>query len=319
MLKYTLKRILLMIPVLIGIAIVVFSIMEIIPGDAAESTLGPTATQEELEAERERLGLNRPFAVRLVEYVGDVFLHFDFGESYITNESVGKSMLTRLPITLQMTLGALILGTTLGLLLGIVAALHQNGWLDNIAMILALIGVSMPGFWFALMLMLLFALKLEWLPSFGIGTWKHFILPWMAAAVAPMATTARQTRSSMLEVIRSDYVTMARAKGVPKNRLIFRHALPNAIMPILTVFGGSLGTCVGGNMLIESVFSIPGLGTFMVNSIGNRDYPCVGGSVLLTSCFCGIVALVVDLLYAAIDPRIKASFTKGSSKRRAKS
>lgn len=302
----------LMIPVVLSVAVIIFTIMYFVPGDPAEIILGVTATQEELEACRESLGLNQPYLIRLGKFLEDLFLHFDFGTSYIDGTSVRTNIINRLPNTLIISLGSMLVAMVLGVSLGINAAIHQNGIADRISMLIALVGISMPGFWLALMLVLLFALKLNWLPSYGTGGIKYFILPWIAAALPEMARLARQSRSSMLEVIHSDYITTALAKGVKKRDVILRHALPNALIPIITVFGGGLAHGMGGALIIESVFSIPGLGLYIVNSINNRDYPSVQGTIVFFSILFSIIMLLVDLAYAAVDPRIKAAFSRSS-------
>ena len=312
MTRYIGKRLLLMIPVVLSVAVIIFTIMYFVPGDPAEIILGVTATQEELEACRESLGLNQPYLIRLGKFLEDLFLHFDFGTSYIDGTSVRTNIITRLPNTLIISLGSMLVAMVLGVSLGINAAIHQNGIADRISMLIALVGISMPGFWLALMLVLLFALKLNWLPSYGTGGIKYFILPWIAAALPEMARLARQSRSSMLEVIHSDYITTALAKGVKKRDVILRHALPNALIPIITVFGGGLAHGMGGALIIESVFSIPGLGLYIVNSINNRDYPSVQGTIVFFSILFSIIMLLVDLAYAAVDPRIKAAFSRSS-------
>ena len=312
MTRYIGKRLLLMIPVVLSVAVIIFTIMYFVPGDPAEIILGVTATQEELEACRESLGLNQPYLIRLGKFLEDLFLHFDFGTSYIDGTSVRTNIINRLPNTLIISLGSMLVAMVLGVSLGINAAIHQNGIADRISMLIALVGISMPGFWLALMLVLLFALKLNWLPSYGPGGIKYFILPWIAAALPEMARLARQSRSSMLEVIHSDYITTALAKGVKKRDVILRHALPNALIPIITVFGGGLAHGMGGALIIESVFSIPGLGLYIVNSINNRDYPSVQGTIVFFSILFSIIMLLVDLAYAAVDPRIKAAFSRSS-------
>ena len=312
MTRYIGKRLLLMIPVVLSVAVIIFTIMYFVPGDPAEIILGVTATQEELEACRESLGLNQPYLIRLGKFLEDLFLHFDFGTSYIDGTSVRTNIINRLPNTLIISLGSMLVAMVLGVSLGINAAIHQNGIADRISMLIALVGISMPGFWLALMLVLLFALKLNWLPSYGTGGIKYFILPWIAAALPEMARLARQSRSSMLEVIHSDYITTALAKGVKKRDVILRHARPNALIPIITVFGGGLAHGMGGALIIESVFSIPGLGLYIVNSINNRDYPSVQGTIVFFSILFSIIMLLVDLAYAAVDPRIKAAFSRSS-------
>jgi ABC-type dipeptide/oligopeptide/nickel transport system permease component len=196
----------------------------------------------------------------------------------------------------------------MGIPLGIIAAVKQDTWIDRIAMFTALFGISMPGFWIALMLVLFFSVRLSWLPPYGIGGWQYYVLPVIANGFVGVATQARQTRSSMLEVIRSDYITTARAKGMSELRVLLRHALPNALLPVITVIGNGMGRMLAGTVVIESIFSIPGVGMYLVGGINNRDYNIVQSSVIFLALAFALIMLLVDLLYAFIDPRIKAQF-----------
>ena len=316
--RYILKRILWMIPIVLGVAILVFTLMTFCPGNPAEIILGSTATEEALAAKTEELGLNDPFLVRLGNYLVDVFIKHDLGASWATNVSIMTSIKERLPRTLVLTLVTLFLAFGLGIPLGITAATHQNQWQDSVSMIIALIGVAIPNFWLGLMFVLLFSVRLGWLPAMGISDGlKSYILPAATAMMGAFATCARQTRSSMLEVIRSDYITTARSKGVPERDVIIKHALKNGLIPIITMFGSTFGHMLGGMMIIETVFAIPGMGTYIITAVNNRDYPVVqGGSIFLAITF-SICMLIVDLLYAAVDPRIKAQY-EGQSKRKVK-
>ena len=316
MIRYIGKRLLQMIPVVVCVAILIFTIMYFVPGDPAEIILGVTATKQELEACRESLGLNQPYIVRLAVFLRDTFLRFDLGKSYVDGTSVLDNILSRLPYTLVTSLGSMAIAIVVGIILGIIAALNQNGIADRLCMVLALIGVSMPGFWLALMLVIWLALQHNILPSYGVGTVKHFIMPWIAAALPELARLARQARSSMLEVIHSDFVTTAKAKGVKKWNIVFKHELPNALIPIITTIGGGLAHGMGGALVIESVFSIPGLGLYITNSINNRDYPSVQGSIVFFSIMFSVIMLLVDLAYAAVDPRIKAAFSGSAQKKK---
>lgn len=318
MTKYIVKRLLWMIPVVLGVTIVIFSIMHFVPGDPAVIILGTEATEAELEAKREQLGLSQPFMIQLGSYMKDVFLRFDFGNSYITNNSITKELLSRLPRTAFVGFVSMILMLIIGIPLGITAAVHQNGLGDRICMIIALIGVSVPSFWLGLLLVITFALKLGWLPASGIGGLQYYILPCVASAFGGIASLARQSRSSMLEVIRSDYVVTARAKGVSERKVIYGHALPNALIPIITVAGSHLAHIFGGSVVIENVFSIPGIGSYMVQAVNNRDYTVVTGSVIFLAVVFSLVMLLVDVVYAFVDPRIKAQYTSGKKRGGAK-
>ncbi|SMP39482.1 peptide/nickel transport system permease protein [Sphaerochaeta associata] len=308
MIRYIIKRILWMIPVILGVAIFIFSLMYFVPGDPAAIILGSDATELELNLLREKLGFNEPFLTRLVEYLANVFLRFDFGESYITHNSITTELVRRMPYTFTLAVLCMLISVAGGVPLGVNAAVHQNKWGDRISMLIALAGVSIPAFWLGLMLVLLFSLKLGWLPAYGIGGIQYFILPAIANSLGQLAMLARQSRSSMLEVIRSDYIVTAHAKGQTKNKVIYKHALPNALIPIVTVAGSNFGRSLGGTVIIENVFSMPGIGSYMVTAINQRDYLVVQGSVILLAVsFCFII-LLVDILYAFIDPRIKAQY-----------
>ncbi|NTV89234.1 MAG: ABC transporter permease [Clostridiales bacterium] len=312
--RYIIKRLLWMIPVIIGVTILIFTIMYFTPGDPAAIILGSNATQADIALKRHQMGLDAPYIVRLLSYLRDVFLHFDFGTSYIQRTPVVNEMLQRLPHTVTIAVICIILQTIIGTPLGIIAAVNRNSWGDRIAMFIALFGVSIPSFWVGLMLVLVFSVKLGWLPAFGIGGIMFYILPCIANALPGIASQARQTRSSMLEVIRSDYITTARAKGLSERSVLFRHALPNALIPIITVLGNGFSMMLGGTIVIETVFAIPGIGTYMMNAINNRDYPVIQGSVVLLAIVFSLIMLLVDLIYAFVDPRIKGQYE--SKKRR---
>lgn len=308
MIKYIIGRLLLMIPVTLGVTIVIFTIMYFTPGDPALIILGPNATFEEIENKREELGFYEPYLVRLGTYLKDVFLRFDFGNSYVNNRSISKDILSRFPYTATVAFFSMVLSLCIGVPLGVVAATNQNKFGDYIAMLISFIGVSLPNFWVGLLLVILFALNLGWLPALGIDGFKYYIMPCIACSLNGIASLARQTRSSMLEVIRSDYIVTARSKGQAESKVIYRHALSNALIPVVTSAGGSFGAMLGGTLVIETVFAIPGLGTFMVNAIGNRDYPAIQGGVICVAITFSIVMLIVDLVYAFIDPRIRAQY-----------
>lgn len=312
--KYVIKRLLWMIPVILGVTIAIFTIMHFVPGDPAVIILGSEATEAELQSKREALGLTQPFFVQLASYMKSVFLHMDFGTSYITNNSITNELLARLPRTALVGFVSMVLMLLIGIPLGITAAVHQNGFGDRICMIIALAGVSVPSFWLGLLLVIVFALKLGWLPASGIGGFQFYVLPCLASAFGGIAGLARQSRSSMLEVIRSDYVTTARSKGLSERSVIYGHALPNALIPIITVAGSHLAHIFGGSVVIENVFSIPGIGSYMVTAVNNRDYTVVTGSVIFLAVVFSLVMLLVDVIYAFVDPRIKAQYVNGKKK-----
>ncbi len=317
--RYILKRLLWMIPIILGVTILVFAMMTVCPGDPAEIILGSTATQADLAAKRTQLGLDQPFLVRLGKYMSDVFLRFDLGKSWITGVSISASIPERMSRTMILAIVTLVIAFGLGIPLGITAATHQNKWQDSVSMVLALIGVAIPNFWLALLLIILFSVKLGWLPAMGIEAGlASYILPALSNSAGALANAARQTRSSMLDVIRADYITTARAKGVPEREVITKHALKNAMIPIITQMGTTFGRLLGGAMVIETIFSLPGMGLYVINAVNNRDYPVVqGGAIVLAIAF-SLAMLLIDLLYAAVDPRIKAQYAsakKGNAKK----
>ena len=313
--RYIYKRLLLMIPVVIMVAVLIFTIMYFTPGDPAIIILGPNASLEQLAAKRAELGIDQPYLVQLWNYLKNVFIRFDFGNSFINGRSVSSQIMERFPLTLMIAALSVLLSIVAGVPLGIVASVHQYTWKDNASMFAALIAASMPGFWIAQMMSLLFALKLGWLPATGIDSWKCYILPVVANAIGGIASMARQTRSSMLEVIREDYITTARAKGQIERKVIYHHALRNALIPIVTCAGGAFGFQLGGALVVETVFSIPGLGKYMMDAINQRDYPSIRGTVIFLAIAFSIVMLAVDIMYAFIDPRIKGQY---QSKKRGK-
>lgn len=313
--RYIIKRLLWMIPIVLGVTILVFTLMTFCPGDPAEIILGSTATEENLEALREELGLNDPYLVRLGTFLSNTFIHFDFGESWATGASIADSIAERLPRTLLLSIVMMVISFGVGIPLGVIAAINQNKFQDNLCMTLALLGISIPNFWLALLLVLLFSVKLGWLPAMGIGGLQYYILPALAGCTGGIAASARQTRSSMLDVIRSDYITTARAKGVPERQVILKHALKNGMIPIITVMGTHFGKMLGGTMIIETIFSIPGMGTMIISAVNGRDYPVFQiGAIFLAIAF-SFCMLLVDLMYAAVDPRIKAKYSSQGRKK----
>lgn len=311
MLRYIGKRLLLMVPVILGISFIIFTIMSLTPGDPARMALGDGATPEAVEAKREELGLNDNFFVRYFRYVTDA-LKGDFPDSYQTNQPVIEEVLARFPTTFKLALIGVAISVIVGVPVGIISAVKQYSVIDTVSMITAMLLTSIPAFWMGLMLILLFSLKLDWLPATGIETWKHFILPAIAVAINTMASLIRLTRSSMLEVIRSDYIRTAKAKGAPPRRVIIKHALRNAMLPVVTQIGLNFGLQLGGAIIIEQVFAIPGLGTLMINSVRLKDTPMVMMSITFVAIAAGLVNLGVDLIYTLIDPRVKLSYMKKS-------
>lgn len=314
MVKYVIKRIILMIPVLFCVAVLVFTMMYFAKGDPATLIAGNTATQERVEEVREQLGLNDPYLVRLGRFLSQL-VRGDLGNSYVLGTSVFSDLKTKLPHTLRIAFFSILCSTLIGIPIGIRSAVKANTWEDRLSMFLTMLGVSMPNFWLGIMLVILFSLKLGLLPSNGIGGWKYYVLPVASTAISGLAGTARLARSSMLEVIRADYITTARAKGVSERGVIYKHALGNALIPIVTAIGGNFAGAMGGTVVIETVYSIPGIGTYLINGISNRDYTVVQGSILTIAVIFSLVMLAVDMAYAFIDPRIKAQY-EGQSKKK---
>ena len=309
MIRYIIRRLLMMIPVILGISFIIFAIMDLTPGDPARMVLGEGATQEAVARKREEMGLDDPFLIRYGRFVTDA-LRGEFPDSYVTNEPVNQEVLTRFPTTLKLAFLGISLSVIVGVSVGIISAVRQYSILDSVSMIAALLLTSIPAFWMGLMLILVFSLKWDLLPATGIDTWKHFILPAVAVAINTMASLIRLTRSSMLEVIRADYIRTARAKGATEFQVVFRHALRNALLPVVTQIGINFGLQLGGAIVIEQVFAIPGLGTLMINSVRSKDTPMVMMSITFVAVAAGLVNLAVDILYTFIDPRVKSSYVK---------
>lgn len=338
MLKYTIKRILMLIPVLIGVSVIVFLIMRVLSPDPAPIVLGQHATVEAADKWREANGLNAPIYIQYFNFIKGAVTG-DFGTSYYSKTPVIKEILSRFPATIELAVAAIILASLFGTLIGVVSAVKKNSILDHSGMLLALIGVSMPIFWLGIMLIILFAGFLHVLPSSGridpllqptggtglylidtlvsgnieafVDAVKHLLLPAVALGMYSMAIIARITRSSMLETLNQDYIRTARAKGVKESKVIFHHALRNAMIPITTVIGLQLGSLLGGAVLTETVFSWPGIGHYTVECILKSDFPVVQGVVLLVACIYVLINLIVDIIYAFLDPRIKYSKKEG--------
>lgn len=312
MLRYTLGRLASAIPVLVVVSLVSFAIIALVPGDMASEMAGPSATAEELARLRTQLGLDKPILQRMLEWYA-ALLRGDLGESVLLRRSVTEAILERLPVTLGLTFLALFFSIILGVAAGMVAAVRPNSWTDQGVMVLALVGLSLPDFWLGLVFIWGFAVQLGWLPTGGyvpftenpLGWLRSMAMPATALALTQMGLLARMTRASMLDVLRQDYVRTARAKGLPGWVVVVRHAGANVLVPIITVAGVSVGILLGGAVVIEQVFSLPGVGRLIIGAIQRRDYPVIQGGLLLTATIFVLVNLVVDLLYAAVDPRVR--------------
>ena len=308
MLKYIGKRLLMMIPVIIGVVFIIFAIMELTPGDPVMMILGEGAPIEAQEALREEMGLNDPFFVRFARYVVDA-LHGDLGESYTSGLPVFQEILTRMPYTLSLATFSICVAVIIGLPIGILSAVKRYSLTDNLTLAISLTVTSMPGFFLAMLLMMIFCIKLGWLPMMGLSSPKHYILPVIASASSTTASLMRMTRTTMLEVIRQDYIRTARAKGATERRVIYGHALRNALLQVVTIIGVNFGFALGGSIVLEQVFTIPGLGQLMINAIREKDTPVVMGAVMTTAIFASLINLLVDIIYTYIDPRLASKFT----------
>lgn len=308
MAKYVLKRLLFMIPTILLTSLLIFWAMGLSGGDPVMTILPENATVEQQEALREEMGLNDPFFVRYFRYMGGV-LTGDMGESYITGKDVFATFMERLPMTLALGGTALIIACIISIPLGIYTALNQSTWKDSAGMVFALFGVSMPNFWLGLMLILLFAVNLKWLPSGGTGGIQYLVLPALTVGLGLAALITRTTRSAMLDVVRQDYMTTAKAKGASRHRVIYYHGLRNAMIPIVTAVGMQFSLVMTGSALAETVFSWPGIGRLVFESIDKRDIPMVTGSIILCCVLMSVINLLVDLIYAFFDPRIKAQYS----------
>jgi len=307
--KFIIKRILAIIPVLIGVTFLVFVILSFAPGDPARILLGLEATDEQVAVLRDEMGLNDPLIIQYVHYIFNL-IRGDMGNSYKTGLPVITEIMDKFPNTMQIVIPGLILAIFIAIPLGIVAAVKQNSIVDGASMVVAMFGISIPLFWWGILLMMLFTVKLGWLPSGGMNGIKSMIMPVIAISFQSLAGIARTTRSSMLEVIRSDYIRTARSKGVQEKDVIFTHALKNALIPTLTVTGLQICTMISGTTLIENLFSWPGIGRLLVTALNDRDRPVILGCIVVFTVCYTIVNLIVDILYGVVDPRIKAMYKR---------
>ena len=305
--KFIFKRLLMMIPVILGVMFIIFTLNYITPGDPIRQLLGDTADPQDIKALTERFGLDQPFLVQFSKYVTNT-IRLDFGNSYVSNRLVFTEIASRFPTTMRLALMGVMVAILIGVPLGIISATKQYSIFDNISTVVGLLGVSIPNFWLGMMLILLFSVKLDWFASSGFSTPRQWVLPSITIGMSSAAIIMRMTRSSMLEVIRQDYIRTARAKGQKESKIIFRHALKNALIPVITIVGLQFGFLLGGAVLTESIFSIAGLGRFMVESIRQHDYPIIQGGVLLIAIIFSFVNLLVDVLYAFVDPRIRSQY-----------
>jgi len=304
LLKYVIRRILLLVPVILSVMVILFTILYFTPGDPARIALGQEVTAETIAAFNAEHGLDAPYVVQLGRYIYNAVFHADLGYSYVMKSSVSFELASRIPVTMKLAFWAVAFSTLVGIPLGVICAIRQYSLLDSLTTLLTLLGVSMPTFWTGLLFILAFSVHLGWLPSMGFSTVSEMVLPIITLSGSAVAIIARITRSSMLEVIHSDYIRTAQAKGQKQSVVIFRHALPNAMIPILTIISMQFGMLLGGSIITEAIFSISGVGRLMLEAINMRDYPIIQGGVLFISVAFCLINLAVDILYAFVDPRI---------------
>ncbi len=312
MTRYLIYRLLSAIPVLAVVSLASFGLIFLVPGDPAAEIAGPGATSEEVARIRSQLGLDAPIHVQMVSYYGRLF-RGDLGHSIMLNRSVTTAIIERAPVTLSLTAMALGISLTVAILLGVVAAVKRNTWVDQSAMTVALLGLSVPDFWVGLVMIYTFAVMLGWFPTGGyvelgrgVGPWlRSLAMPAAALGITQLGLLARITRATMLEVLGQDYVRTARAKGLPERLVVDKHALANALIPVVTVIGLIIGILLGGAVVVEQVFSLPGVGRLIIGAILRRDYPIIQGGLLLTAVIFVFVNLAVDILYATLDPRVR--------------
>lgn len=310
MLKYSLKRLIYMIPVTIAVVFIVYLIMYLTPGDPVAVMLGGDATPELIQQTREDLGITKPFFTQFINYVIKLF-QGDFGTSWYTGQAVSIRLFACIPYTIKLTFAAMFLSIVISIPLGIIAAVNQNSVADYLVSTFSICGVSAPTFWIGILLILLFSLSLDLLPAAGADSWKNYILPSITMSFNQLASVTRTQRSSMLEVLRQDYIRTAKAKGVSNRKATYVHALRNAIIPSITIAGLNFGSLMAGAVAIETVFAIPGIGRLMIDSIKIQDTPTVVACMVFVSLIVSVINLCVDLLYAFIDPRIKAQYLRG--------
>jgi len=303
-LRFIARRLLLTVPVLLGVATLVFSLIHLIPGDPAQAMLGETASPQDVADLRARLGLDRPLASQYLSFLNGV-VRGDLGRSLRTNEPVVPALLERMPATVELAIAAMLVALVIAIPLGVAGAVWRGTAIDHVAMTLSLAGVSIPNFWLGPLLALLFAVEFGWLPVSGRGTWAHLVLPAISLGASLAAILARMTRATLLEELREQYVTAARARGASWTRAILRHAFRNSLIPVVTLLGLQFGAVLTGAVITETIFAWPGIGRLLIQSIGFRDYPLVQGCILLIALTYVAVNLATDLLYGFIDPRIR--------------
>lgn len=315
MLTFIMRRLLALIPLMLIVSFLVFSLVIFLPGDPAESIAGGTdASPADIERVREELGFDDPLLVQYGRWLGDA-VRGDLGTSLYTKRPVAEEIKTRFPVTFSVAIGAIFISLTLGMSVGIIAALRQGHFTDRLVIFLTSLGLAIPSFWLALMLIIVFAVNLQWLDSIGYVNFtddpyewaRHLIMPWLALGIGAAASVARQVRGALIDTLDQDYVRTARSKGLPGHRVVGKHALKNAAMPAITVLGIQFAYLLGGTVIIETIFTIPGLGTYVVSAISGRDLPVIQGTVLMMAVIFVVINLVVDILYAVVNPKVRLS------------
>ncbi len=314
MLRYIGKRLLMLVPVLIAISLISLLVIDLTPGDPARILLGTQATEEQVQELRDELGLNDPFFVRWWNYVSKIVTKGDFGTSMMTKRPVVTEMMERFGYTLKLVVFGTIFSIIVGIPVGIFAATNHQTWKDSLSIFLSLIAISIPGFWFSLLIIRFFGVKLRWLPISGVEDWKGWIMPCVSMALGTIAMLARQTRSELLEVLRQDYITTARSKGLGERKVVYRHALKNALIPVITIVGGMFGGSLGGSLITEVIFSLPGMGNYIMTGLNNRDYPVIQSGIIILSTLFSIILIIVDIAYAFVDPRIRSQYVRKKAK-----
>lgn len=303
LLKYTIKRLLMLIPVILGVTLILYYVMALSPGNPALQTLGADASEEQVAALEHEMGLDLPIIVQYVRYILDV-VRLNFGSSWVTGYDVLESFMQRLPDTVMLAFVATLWAVALGIPIGIYSAVKQYSVFDYGGMVLAMLLFAMPSFWLAILCQILFCLVLHWLPATGVGSLRHFILPALVLGANTLASMIRMSRTSMLDVLRQDFIRTARAKGASRRSAILHHAVGNSLVPVITQVGISFAGCMGGAIVTETIFTIPGIGSMLINAVKSRDIPVVMGTVILVAIIVGVINLIVDLVCAKVDPRI---------------
>lgn len=318
MTRYIFKRFFLMIPVLLGVSILVFALQFITPGEPARLLLGDEASEDQIAEFNAKYDLDKSFFVQYGKYMWGIISRGNFGNSYRTGKDITKEVIARWPTTFALASITTAISAILGLCLGIISAKYRNSWIDSVCRVLGMLGVSLPSFWLALLLIMKYSVEKKWLPVSGLYGWKYWVLPCLSLGLLGAAALMRVTRSTMLDNIRQDFVRTARAKGQSERVITWHHILRNAMIPIITSIGARFAHCMGGAMVLEQVFAISGLGKLMVDSVNSRDYPQLRASVLLVAVSVSVINLIVDIAYAYVDPRVKASFVVSGQKKGAK-